>query len=490
MSKNKDKWSSNPKNENTKDKEVKMKDNKDDNIAIEDDANTENQTVKDVNSLYSMFGNNNNSSWKSYVDGKFKTIQDIINSHINNISDAHTGANMNSYTIVDDDDDDKNNSTSFFPSFSHGSYDNNSSSSNSSSSSGIFDDIINKCLEAVSGKDISQDSNHRLLTDAQINEFSSKVSYIDLDDCMAEIKKYTSKQIDSIINSSQAMETVRMFTEFLNQDTIAGDITKLISSKISREEFEEFKESLHITNEDRKALDKLNELSKTGMVDWNASEDDSVNYIKNKPKSLPANGGNASTVGGYNKEKLMCNKSDCTLVVGVENFGSYTKDNVNILLPYTSDFENIFNKFDYGKLLLREGKYDFKRENDSSGYVLSGSGDYEFSYKAISGINHSTCTGYGKMTLISGILMENMTIRDTTIVLKKNVRLQGISFINCIIDMSDSNRCVVKDCEFDNTSYIKFGNTYNSMVMNNFFYRDYKPVFVGGNNVITNNISY
>lgn len=37
--------------------------------------------------------------------------------------------------------------------------------------------------------------------------------------------------------------------------------------------------------------------------DWNVEDDSSDAFIKNKPQSLPANGGNADTVGGHKVEK-------------------------------------------------------------------------------------------------------------------------------------------------------------------------------------------
>lgn len=38
------------------------------------------------------------------------------------------------------------------------------------------------------------------------------------------------------------------------------------------------------------------------QTDWNESDTSSDAYLKNKPKSLPANGGNAATVNGHTVE--------------------------------------------------------------------------------------------------------------------------------------------------------------------------------------------
>lgn len=53
------------------------------------------------------------------------------------------------------------------------------------------------------------------------------------------------------------------------------------------------------TNEEKQKLSNLPETINKMQSDWNETDTSSESYIKNKPDSLPANGGNADTVGEY-----------------------------------------------------------------------------------------------------------------------------------------------------------------------------------------------
>ena len=65
--------------------------------------------------------------------------------------------------------------------------------------------------------------------------------------------------------------------------------------------------NIHLSSDNKRDISYLKKVLSSAYVDWNCNNDQDIHYIKNKPESLPANGGNADTVGGYSKSQLMKN---------------------------------------------------------------------------------------------------------------------------------------------------------------------------------------
>lgn len=60
---------------------------------------------------------------------------------------------------------------------------------------------------------------------------------------------------------------------------------------------------VHITSDEREKLSRINDGAEVNVQsNWNETNETSDAFIKNKPTSLPANGGNADTVGGHTVE--------------------------------------------------------------------------------------------------------------------------------------------------------------------------------------------
>lgn len=110
---------------------------------------------------------------------------------------------------------------------------------------------------------------------------------------------------------------------------------------------------------------KLNAITTTGKVtsDWNETDEDAGSFIRNKPKALPALGGNAATVGGYSAEELVNSRKPATIVIGTSyNDNPFTEKDVDFLCDGTNDFTVIEKAFEYiredgGTVLFREGTY-------------------------------------------------------------------------------------------------------------------------------------
>ena len=187
--------------------------------------------------------------------------------------------------------------------------------------------------EKINPQDILEDSTHRFMTDVEKEEIKEKmISKTELEvmerDITNNLKISMNQVVDNIINNKGATSAINKLSKEIAKNK---SIVDLFKNLVDEEELKEhLKDSSHITEEDRVALNLLLKFINNGFADWKAKKGE-ANYIKNKPSALPAKGGNANTVGGYKPEELI-NKQVAKCIIGINNSNGYTKNDVNVYL--------------------------------------------------------------------------------------------------------------------------------------------------------------
>ena len=383
---------------------------------------------------------NDKITLKQYVDYKFKNIQDTINNIINGkdtdtINLSFDNENVDLECINETADNDANNK--------------------------------------ITADDVLTDSMHRYISDIELEKLNECISKTELNTTVKEItnnfKMALNDQLDNILNNRDAINAINSIKDVISNNQESLDLFKDL---VSKEEFKDhLNDGLHLSSEDRIALNLLLKFIDKGCADWNAVEGD-ANYIRNKPSSLPANGGNAETLGGYCVYKLMTKQSE-KYIIGINTAKTYGLNEVNLLL--TAKNVNKLEKYlvDFTSICIREG--DYQPQNLNIGTVtLYGVGD-------------------GTQICNSNVKISNSKIRDLKFI-NCNITINGASgslqnivFENCVINLLDVNQYIIKNNIFRNCKFT-MDKIYNSIIKDNIFDSTMALIYFGGGNIISDNV--
>lgn len=205
---------------------------------------------------------------------------------------------------------------------------------------------------------------------------------------------------------------------------------------------------------------KLESISATGKVrsDFNETDPNADSFIFNKPTKLPADGGNADTVGGYTAEELRAANKSSSITIGSTSAGFSDKD-VDFICDGTNDVQQITNALaalpsSGGLLLFREGEY-----------IISSTLNID--------IMNTTLQGCGN------VVFKNNIVADNSIAVKvdaMNCTIKGIKFdgskqsaTGCSLYI-DGNTNLITDCNFVNGSIgLRLSSgSYNKIIANDF----------------------
>ena len=403
--------------------------------------------------------NGNKVPTKEYVDSEIKLIKDVLSEHIQNMDDYHTIDNINSADILaekltDDTEVELN-------------------------ISGTQGPIVN-----IDNSIITTDSEHRFITDAQLEIVNKSISNYELESAISDlsndIKAIINKNYDNLINMKDSANALKLLNQLLSDDEKVKNLVELIASKVENDKFEEHVNSIyHMTKEDRDALDKVITFIKNGRTDWNAPESE-LNCILNKPDSYKANGGNADTVGGFGIDKVLT-KSEYKCILGTyKNTVGYNENDVNTYISTDEDSNNIIQKClvnnAYSQIKVREGNYNANTLIINNDFIIGSGDDNTFLDALKISITNST--------------LKDITINNATVIIGSKTRLYNVSFKNCDIIINNSNMSIIKHCIFDNECTLKYTGkvNYNNIITENIAHRTLRFEYTGGDNIITNNI--
>lgn len=377
---------------------------------------------------------------KQYVDYKFKSIQDTINNIIN-------GKDTDDMNLSFDDEN-------------------------------VDLECINEIADndannKIAADDVLTDNMHRYISDSELEKLNECISKTELNATVKEItnnfKMALNDQLDNILNNKNTINAINNIKDVISNNQESLDLFKDL---VNKEEFNNhLNDGLHLSSEDRIALNLLLKFINKGCADWNAVEGD-ANYIRNKPSSLPANGGNAETVGGYCAYKLMTKQSE-KYIIGINTAKTYGLSEVNLLL--TTKNVNKLEKYlvDFTSICIREGDYEPQNLN----------------------IDAVTLYGVGNGTQIynSNIKILNSKIRDLQFI-NCNIIIDGVGgslhdivFENCVINLLNVNQYIIKNNIFKNCKF-EMNQIHNSIIKDNIFNNSSLIVYYGGGNIISDNV--
>lgn len=338
-------------------------------------------------------------------------------------------------------------------------------------------------LSNIPAENINIDSNHKFLTEAELSVLKDKPTTHDVNVMIDELKKELldtiTNKFDFIFSNINSLENIRYLINLLNDDDRSKGIIDLINSKASNKDFEEHIKSIyHLSSNDRKALNELIKFIKSGCADWNATEKD-PNYIRNKPDSLPANGGDAETISGYNIDVILNHQLE-NLIIGYEN-NNYSENEVDIMLSTKEETQYLFDKIkDGGIYSFRKGAYEcdsIELNNGNNNIIIHGAG------------NLNTIFNINTIKASTNISFDNICFKDSNIIIGANCEFTNCTFINCDINLMQSINCKIDSCNFTKSIFMFNGVCLNNIIINNRFFNGRIPFYSGGNNIIVNNIS-
>jgi len=335
----------------------------------------------------------------------------------------------------------------------------------------------------VLAKDVVTDAEHQFISQRLVDIFKDKPSKIDLEQSLASLKKEIdvdhAKYYDALINTPNAVQKISDVFEVIRNDDEMDSVFELIATRLPKEIFDKHEASLmHVTNADRKALNALIKFIKEGCADWNATESD-PNYIRNKPTSLPADGGNAETLSGYDAHSLH-SKAYADIVVGSKLYTN-NNDDVDICVGegkdnYTSAMQEVeyyINSTECSRIHFKPGRYEL---NYSRNFDMS---------LVITGDGYSSVLMFLADAYINDVTFRDIKFTDSEIHLKDNVKFDNCIFDMCDIILDGSGNNIV-NCDFKECTIRLERESVKNIICQNKLSKEIRSV--GGNNIIQNNI--
>ena len=320
-----------------------------------------------------------------------------------------------------------------------------------------------------------------LIAESLLND-NHEVTKIELENRINKLREEINELINNsfirLLNKNDAVQRIKDIEYALNESEDLSPLIELIGTKATKEELKNHFESVfHLTSNDRKALDVLLNFIAEGFADWNANPED-PNYIKNKPKALPANGGNADTVNGYTAKELK-NHQAYDLIIGI----GLLCDNVDQLLPpdgsKNNDVAEVISKMDgrfSHSFMFRSGLYKFDLFNLKS-HSINGAPNYATIFNV-------------KSMKLNSTTIRDIKFTDSNIHIYTKVSLSDCYFDSCNIYIDASYQSTIRNCIFNNCNIQFDGMCMYNMITENRFISSGRPMYYGGNNLIINNLVY
>lgn len=338
----------------------------------------------------------------------------------------------------------------------------------------------------ISAKKIKTDSRHRFINESLLTTFASKPSTFEVQQSIEQVKQEMHNKINEsfmkVINSPKSINKLRDIAYILNENEAINGLLESIASKTTSEEFEEHAKSIaHMNNNDRKALNLLLDCIKNGFIDWEA-KDGEVNAIKNKPESLPADGGNADTIANHAIKDII-NKSTEDIVIG-NSLEKYSKDACDIYAEngiidqkiLEDAIDAIGNK---GVIFIKQGEY-------TTEYLDAQYYNLPVIYKGVD--RKLTSIKINDHAKFNNTTFKHIGFKDSTIYIKSNCDLVDVLFDNCNIVLERSEMCNIKECVFNNCRISISGPIAKNIIVHNRYIFTKPIIYLSQNNIISENI--
>lgn len=334
----------------------------------------------------------------------------------------------------------------------------------------------------IKAKQVKTDSDHKFVTDGILSTMVDKPSKFEVEQALAKTKQEMLDMVNDIymriINTPNVINKLRDISNILDGDEIANGLLNTLSYKLNIEDFEAHNKScIHMNNNDRKALNVLIKCLSGGFADWNADSTE-YNSIKNKPESLPANGGNADTIANHTVRDLVNTEYD--IVIGRDHMkysedccDIYAKNGIIDFAILSSLLGSISN---IPVVLFKRGEYEIDSIDNVNKTVI-----FKGESNRLSIIKRAIIT-------MNNFIFEDISINDSIVCINSNNELKNILFNNCTIIFNRSENCNIAWCQFNNCKFEYKGSLIRNIIKFN-RYTHTKPIqYIGGNNIISENI--
>ena len=345
-----------------------------------------------------------------------------------------------------------------------------------------------KNIDSISAENIDTNSKHQFISDAQLSLLKDKPSMHEVQtlimDLRNEFKSNVNNSYNRLANSPNIIKKLRDIASIIENNNTLDSIFTALSDKVNTTDLEQhINSAYHLTNNDRKALNLLLKFINKGCADWNATEDD-PNYIRNKPASLPANGGNADTVGGYKVDKLINHQLE-KYVYGVEG-NDYQSNMVDAIFKKNEKVDGIISALSssqMGSYAFKNGEYQFDNFSLDTYYPAE-------RHITIKGANHDTIFNANSVLVNGRVTIEDLTFTNANVTIKSFCTFDNVRFKNCTVIIDSSTQTDIRNCIFDDCIVTFRGILSNTMITGCRFINSGYPMYVSPNNIITNNLYY
>ena len=355
---------------------------------------------------------------KEYVDLRIQALKNAILSHEQNIVTAHTNS---SSTLVE----------------TAGLLDKEE----------IVDIDLNIGVPEVTLESLEQDSQHRLLTDTQIEAFKNKATTFEvetaIEDVKNELKSSFNDQYINLLNLPGAVDKLKEIAEVIQSSDTLSTLLSALDERVTEDELSEHAANhRHLTNNDRKALNILLNLINDGFIE---KIKDIGKFAEKSEQSI-----SAESLDGYTVTDLLSCHHENKILGTSYNNGLYDDTGVNLL----------FNT------ATQDGR---------------GAGDATRLYPGAN-IDFNNVT-------IENLCIEKV-INDITVEIHNYVKLIDMTFRDCHIVFDDSVKLMIDRCTFDRCTF-EFGTACsNMMIVNSYFRGGPLPKYLSRTSVINGNLEY
>lgn len=328
---------------------------------------------------------------------------------------------------------------------------------------------------------VETNSQQKFVSNAQMKSFSDRVTktqfYKEIDSVRKEEKEYIDTIIKEISHNPEIIRALKLISEALNRVEDKDALSVLLNAYVTYSDLDahENMKGMHLSENERKALNILVSIIKDGGIDWNG---DSLLPIKNIPSSFKANGGNCDTVQGKNAETLYNGAYDWVL------------DDAEIKLLNSSDlYYKVRDEYNYVFLKKSIISIPFGITIDRASELAVSCNNRLHIKSCLSSIISST------LNLVNNICIEGIVFDNCEITIGSNVTFKDCTFTYCTLKFDESREVRLVDSTL-RVCTISYDNIMNCIIKNNIVENCSKPLssrlgaldYIGGNNIIYDNL--
>jgi len=328
---------------------------------------------------------------------------------------------------------------------------------------------------------VKTNTQQHFVSNVQLKSFSDRVTkaqlYEEIDNIKKEDKDYLDGIIKQLTHNPNIINTLKLINEALNDIEDKDTLSVLLNAYVTYSDLDahENLKGMHLTDNERKALNVLVSIIKDGGIDWN---DKSLLVIKNKPSSFIANGGDCDTLQGQNAEYLYNGVYDIVL------------NDLEEKITNTSDLYYKL-KYEYNYVFLKNSIISIP-----SGITIDRASELAVSYNnrlyiksCLSSIISST------LILVNNIYIEDIVFNNCEINIGSNIIFKNCTFTYCTLKFNESREVRLTDSTLRICS-ISYNNIMNCIIINNIVENCNKSSssklgaleYIGGNNIIHDNL--